>query len=234
MDEFVVKKVDMTDHGKAPHPNVHTIIIKVKDIDARASNMVAMLTDTSWLNKLAPVEKATFSATSKRTIVKLVELIKARANDEVTADFGEFMVSDAAQNALQDCLNHSKVPLAELLKEKISGNPGFDFHTESSLNHIAFGEAKYSGVNNPYPAAINQIIEFIALEKDSAELNIIQNFVSQNAIQNSLAGKRAYVAAFSVNGQNPNRILANALECKGMDELLKFPEIFLIGVQIDA
>lgn len=226
-----IKKENMADYKKVTSSTVYSVIVKVEDIDSHANEMLSTISSTSWLSKLAPVEQASFDATSKRTILKLVGLIKKSSTDGITAEFGEYMVSNVAQSVLESQLTHKKVPLAELLKEKISGNPGFDFHTETSGKHIAFGEAKYSSVTNPHANAVNQIVEFICLEKDKAELTILQHFVSADAIKKSLDGAKAYVAAFSINSENPQEIIKNVLLSENIDPLLSFPEVFVIGVQ---
>lgn len=224
----------MTDYGKNFPSVVYSIIIKIKDVEGRAKKMFDTISNTSWLNELKPVEKATFKARSQRSITKMCNLIINRAENEVTKEFGEFMISESAQTILQDNLGHIKVPLAELLKEKISGNPGFDFHTESSSKLISFGEAKYSAKIDPHQKAITQIVDFIKLEKDTAELAIIQNFVSKDAIDKSLTGQKAYVVAFSINSKDPKLIISKALSSNAIESLLTFPELFVIGVQVDA
>jgi hypothetical protein len=226
-----VKKENMADYGKVTSSVVYSAIVKIIDINTRASEMIQTISSTSWLSKLAPVEKKSFDATSKRTILKLVDLIQKSSSSGITAEFGEYMISDVAQNVLESQLTHKKVPLAELLKEKVSGNPGFDFHTETKGNHIAFGEAKYSSVTNPHANAVNQIVEFIGLQKDDAELTLIQHFVSKDAVSKSLSGAKAYVAAFSINSDSPQKIIDNVLRSENIDPLLSFPEVFIIGVQ---
>ena len=142
------------------------------------------------------------------------------------------MISDTAQLSLELEHLHTKVPLAELLKEKVSGNPGFDFHTESDRNHIMFGEAKYSGGITPRAKAINQITDFITLEKDNAELIILENFVSEEAIKNAEEEKKGYVAAFSLNSDNPDLIFINALNSDAIISLFAYPELYLIAIQV--
>lgn len=230
MEIISIKKEDMSEYGKTTTGLVFSAHVKIKNIESRAAEMIEIISNTSWIDKLNAVEKATFMARSQRTIEKLVGLIRSRVEDEITTEFGEFLVSETAQSTL-GALGHSKVPLAELLKEKVTGNPGFDFHTESESKLIAFGEAKFSSSTNPHPIALNQISKFIKLEKDTAELIIIQNFVSAEATENSLNGKRAYVAAFSINSKNPEQIIRNALMSTAIDPLLNFPEIYVIGIE---
>lgn len=234
MEIVSIEVNNMSMQGKNSQCIVHRVHVKIKDIESRASAMVAAISDTSWIANLGVVARASYGARSQRTIQKLVDLIVNRKDGVLTEEFGEFLISDTAQSALVTGFNHIKVPLAELFKEKVSGNPGFDFHTETDLNIIAFGEAKYSGSINPHSKAIDQIVKFIGLEKDINELVDLEKFVSSGAISNSLVGKKAFVAAFSVNGADPMRIIKNALKVASFNELLSFPEIYVIGVEIDA
>ena len=233
MEIISFKKEDMSEYGKTATGSVFSAHVKIKDIETRASEMIRIISDTSWNEKLNAVERASFRARSQRTIEKLVDLIKSRIENEISTEFGEFLVSETAQSTL-GALGHTKVPLAEILKEKVTGNPGFDFHTESGSKIVAFGEAKFSSTINPHPNALNQIVEFIELEKDTAELIIIQNFVSVEATENSLNGKRAYAAAFSINSDSPENIIKNALKSSAINPLLAFPEIYVIGIETDA
>ncbi|MDH3324618.1 MAG: hypothetical protein OEL89_03200, partial [Candidatus Peregrinibacteria bacterium] len=59
-------------------------------------------------------------------------------------------------------------------------------------------------------------------------------FASEEAIEKSLDGKRAYVAAFSINSKNPEKIIKNVLKSEAIDSLLNFPEIYIIGIETDA
>lgn len=143
------------------------------------------------------------------------------------------MISLSAQDALESTLQHRKVPLAEIFKERLTGNSGFDFHTESHSNMVAFGEAKYSGSINPYSNALVQIVDFISDEKDVIELTDLSKFVSDGAIDNAIRGEKAYIAAFSINAAKPGRIFTNILKSKYIKDLLSYPELYLIGVEVD-
>lgn len=234
MEIVSLKKEDMNEYGKIAKGIVYSAHVKINDIEARATEMVTSISNISWIRELDAIEQASYSARSKRTIKKLVELIVNRVENQITDELGEFMVSKTAQSTLINNLNHKEVPLAELLKEKDTGNPGFDFHTETTTDFIAFGEAKYSGKRNPHGKALSQIVKFIGLEKDTAELTDLKNFVSKIAVNNSLKGKKAFVAAFSINSDKPEDIIKNALKSKFIDHLLDFPEIYIIGVEVNA
>lgn len=234
MEVVSVDIVDLSARCKGDPCLVHVLHIRIKDLDARAEEMLSAIQDTSWILPLDAVGQISFKAMSQRTIKKLVRLIVERSKTDLTAEFGEYLISESAQSVLSLHLAHKKVPLAELLKEKVSGNPGFDFHTESVAELIAFGEAKYSGSENPYTKALEQIGEFIDLEKDSAELIMLKNFVSEKAVKNYVSGHKAYVAAFSINSASPRKILSNAVAHALVDPLLSHKELYIVGVEIDA
>ncbi|MBP6888788.1 MAG: hypothetical protein KBC21_03730 [Candidatus Pacebacteria bacterium] len=227
------EKVDMAKYGHISTCHVHCVHAKVTNLHERAKEMVRTISDTSWISKLDTVGKVTFEATSERTIKKLVEDIISKVSDEPTREFGEYMISLGALDLLESGHQHTKVPLAELLKDKIIGNPGFDFHTESTKNNIIFGEAKYSGTITPRADALDQIAKFIQLKKDSADLNVLQHFVTPVAVSNfTEKNKRGYVAAFSLNSPDVTLIFKNALESKVVTELIDHEELYLIAIEI--
>lgn len=228
------KHENMDDYGKTTECNVYSIHVKVDDISSKAKEMITMIQDTSWINDLEIIERRTFEARSQPTIDKLVNDILLKVSTSVSEEFGEFLISVTAQNSLELQYSHNKVPLAELFKEKKTGNPGFDFHTETKTQLLAFGEAKYSGSSNPYRNAITQISSFIENKKDEMELSDLKNFVSEESIENALENKKAFVAAFSINAQNPTQIIQNALSSEYIDELLVYNEVYIIGIEIDA
>ncbi len=234
MEIVSFKNEDMNDYGKSTTCDVYTMHIKIKDISTRAKEMIDTLADTSWINKLEFIPRTSYQARAERTIDKLINDILMKVTNTVSSEFGEFLVSVTAQDTLEIKYNHTKVPLAELLKEKVTGNPGFDFHTESHTNLIAFGEAKYSGVTNKYNTAIKQIKEFIELKKDDAEVVDLQHFVSKDTIRNFELSKKAFIAAFSINDENPSDVIEKALNSKYIDHLLIHDEVYIIGIEIDA
>lgn len=224
--------VDMTEYGKMSKADVFCIHVKVLDIEGRVKKIIASISDTSWINGLDAIEGASYAARAKKTIKKLVEEVLAGTISMVTSDLGEYIVSDTAQQTLKDTCGHTLIPLAELWKEKISGNPGFDFHTETPTRFIAFGEAKYRSNINPHTIAIEQIVTFIEDEKDIMELADLKHFSSEEASGNVIQEKKAFVAAFSLNGKNYKTIFDTALTSKSIDPLLNYPEIYLVGIEI--
>lgn len=227
------EKVDMQKYEQVTDCDVYAIHVVIDNIESRAAEMINTISSTSWIAKLSAVDQVSFTARAKQTIEKLVNEIFSKITTSVTDEFGEYLVSLSAQDALESSLSHKKVPLSELFKERKTGNSGFDFHTESHTSIVAFGEAKYSGSTNPYSDALVQIIDFISNEKDKMELADLQKFVSDVAIESALKDKRAYIAAFSINAARPAQIFSNILKSEYIKDLLLYPELYLIGVEID-
>ncbi len=225
---------EMSDYDQNATGKIYSLAIDLSDIELRVQEMHQVITDTSWLKPLDIIDHATYKARSKPTIEKVVNEILQNIESEISVDFGEYMVSDSAQTALAEHLNHMRLPLAELLKEKISGNPGFDFHTESHDSIIAFGEAKYSGVANAHGRALKQIGEFIVAEKDIQELSDLRKFVTDSAIQNAVNGKKAFCAAFSIVSDDILSIMKNALDSEHISELYCYEAVYLVGVKVSA
>ncbi len=224
----------MSELSQASEGKIYSLAICISNIEERVKEMYNTVTDTSWLKPLDIVDELTYSARSQPTIDKVVNEILNNVQSELSEEFGEYMISDTALSTLHEYLKHFRLPLAELIKEKISGNPGFDFHSEATEAVITFGEAKYSGVGNAHGRALKQINEFILAKKDTQELSDLRNFVSETAIQNATKGIRSYCAAFSVVSDEPLKIMQNALNSVHLNDLLQFEAIYLIGVKVNA
>lgn len=228
------KKENLIEYGIKNICDVYTIHVKISDVNIRAKEMINTISNMSWINKLDSVGQIAFKARAERTINRLVNEILSKVDNSVVSEFGEYMISDTAQCVLEKKCNHKKVPLAELLKEKVVGNPGFDFHTETTTELIAFGEAKYSKNNNPYVSASEQVVGFIHDKKDEADFIILERLVSRKSLDNAITKKKAYVVAFSINSVNPALIFKNALTSDAINKLFNYPELYLIGVEVDA
>ena len=196
------------------------------------SEMSAEIADTSWISNLAEFDQMLYNATAERTINKIVNDILTQVSNGLNTDIGEYIVSYSAQNALVNHYTHTKVPLAELLKEKISGNPGFDFHTISTKRFVVFGEAKFSMEHTPRAIALSQIKEFTTLKKDHAELGSLKPFIEDDVKANILNGMKGYAAAFSLNAQDIDTVFKNALRDDAIAEIARHNELFIIAIEV--
>ena len=204
---------------------VSLVAVKIEDVNGYAQELIGILSDTSWINALNAIGKISFEKTALRTIEKLVNDFKT-INNAITSSFGEYVVSISAGQSMGLLFNHIVFPISELWKEKLTNNHGFDFHTESPRSLISFGEAKYSKNSNPYTDAASQIINFIEMGKDGGDAALIAHFASKKSIENLLQSSRGFTIAFSLNSENIETILMNALGsdlivnlCKMCDEL---------------
>jgi hypothetical protein len=225
------QKETMTQYGKTTNCDVYTIHVKIVNVAARVSDMIKIISDKSWINKLDVLDQKSYTARAQRTIEKIVEDILKKVNNTVSSDFGEYLVSMSAGKALEDVHKHSVFPLSELWNERLSGNAGFDFHTESPSELIAFGEAKYNSNSNSHSTAINQTVGFITDEKDQMDLADLRRFASQNASNNAMTNKKAFVIAFSLHAPNYSQAFISALSSTAIDPLLSYPELYLIGIE---
>lgn len=210
---------------------IHCIHVVIDDVSAAIEEFKNIVSDTSWIGDLDELSQLTFSATAARTIDNIVNEIIGGMTSEINSDIGEYIVSYSAQSALETQLGHIKIPLAELLKEKIGGNPGFDFHTISEKRFLIFGEAKYSADETPRGIAVNQIGDFIGLSKDYAELNSFRAFLDVDIQKNMIDGRRGYAAAFSFNADNIDTIFKNAVESEKFNELICHVQLYLLAIE---
>ncbi len=206
--------------------------IKVHDIKKRANTLIKDFSDTCWISKLDPATAFAYKERVEQTALDLIKNVLEKVDNTITEKFGEIIVSSSARDILGLHYNHQTFPLAELWKEKNLGNPGFDFHTQTPTNLIAFGEAKYSSTSNSYGKAIQQIDDFIINGKDKKELSDLRNFASIFAQKNMHeSGLRVFVAAFSLYPHDNERLLKQIMKNKHLSNLLKYPELYIIGVE---
>lgn len=229
----------MSDHGIDTHCDVYALHIRVTDFKKIVSEMMESFRDLSWVNNLHPIDRKSYSSKAEQAIELIVDGILEKIQDEISIDIGEYLVSEVALRSLNEMYDHERLPAADLFKERRRGNGGFDFHTESKTPNLMFGEAKFSKGSTKYTEALGQINDFIDDNKDTNELSDLRHFVSdilQTALEEEALPafpRRGYVAAFSINAKDPNTIMNNAIEHEHLKRLLNYPEVYLIGVEVE-
>lgn len=235
----VVSDVDWgCDHLELPAlatGSIRACKVTVSDVGKLAEELAKTVVDTSWMAGLDKGARRAYEKTVAETAGVLVDIFKAVSPSGPTVvikeDFGELMVSMGAARALCQIFGHYEVPLAELWKPQVKQNEGFDFHTVCKYERINFGEAKYSAKKSPHGVAVDQISKFIAAEKHFRDRPHLEKLVSASAIQNLDNEEFGVVAAFSVNADNPDVVLKNAIEkAKALAGAHKISQIYLIGV----
>lgn len=161
-----------------------------------------------------------------------MSLIK-KTTGKLTKDAGEYVVSELAREAIVSELNYLDIPLAELLGKKISGNPGFDFHSQNNAtNTVIFGEAKYVTAHSGYPRAIDQIKAFVDDKKDIADIADLRDFCSADALSRVVDGFKGFAAAFSAKSTPSDRLISAITAKDSFQELLKYEEVILVAVNL--
>lgn len=216
---------------------INYLQIQISNIEEHAEELIKTITETSWVEQLDEYSKFNYQNKVKQTSLALVEIFKNPVtNTHLSEDFGEYVISLDAGKSLEQQLKHKVFPLAEFWKEKVIGNPGFDFHTETPSKLLNFGEAKYRSSGNAYAEAADQINRFIEPEirKDHGDIiNLKSIGASEEAIKNLMADIRAFTLAYSVNSTDQDKIEKNVFKNEEVKKLIqnKMP-LFFIGVQI--
>ena len=155
-------------------------------------------------------------------------------NPVVSRDTGEKLVSEVSRRTLVEDYSYWNMPIAELFKQKVDGNPGFDFHTVTPDGTLLmFGEAKYVANTNAYNSAFNQIPDFIKEGKDMKDLFEIRDFMpSPTPLDNANNGIKGYVAAFSTNKTDDKDIISKVTGHKNYAQLSQYPQFIAIAVDL--
>ncbi|MYM84115.1 hypothetical protein GTP44_19445 [Duganella sp. FT50W] len=219
--------------SSAADKNIKLCFVEVKDLHAFATALVEVVLDNSWITNLDDRYRRAYSKTVSQTAAKLVNTFnKTASGGNVESDFGETMVSMGSSRALEMLFTHLRIPLAELWKPQISQNGGFDFHTTCLEKFINFGEAKYSSSANPYTDAISQAQDFLNDDKHLRDAPDLENLVDKQSMSYLDKDDFGVIAAFSVNAQKPELILANAfLAAQEMMKVKKIKNFYLVGVR---
>ena len=129
-------------------------------------------------------------------------------------------------------MDYLDIPLAELIKEKIVGNPGFDFYSENKNSILLFGEAKYVSHTNAYNKAFEQIEEFVNNGKDINDIASIDKFFSEEALDNANKGEKGYIAAFSSTEIDTDKLIRNIQNNVHFQKLSSHKELICVAVTI--
>lgn len=235
----VIKDVDWgCSHNELKNSEalIKSSIIKINDITKVAAELTKLVLDKSWMLSLDIRTQRSYRFTVEETAAELAGIFKkittnTTVDNKIGVEFGELVVSMGASRSLLKLFDHLSLPIAEIWKPQKKQNEGFDFHTVCPNDIINFGEAKYSGGSNPHGEAIDQINDFLDVEKHLRDTNHLVNLVCENACKNLDNDSFGVVAAFSINSDNYDLIMKNALDSikkKGL--LRKCKIVYLVGV----
>ena len=144
----------------------------------------------------------------------------------------KYVVSELARQALVNELKYLDIPLAELFKEQISGNPGFDFYSANLEQIIIFGEAKYNSRQNAYGKGMEQVNRFIVEEQDISDLNDIDKFFEDSSLSKAASGEKAYAVAFAAKTTKSEDIVKGIVSNKYYSNLATYKEVIYLAVNV--
>lgn len=215
--------------------NIHFFRIKInqENVSVTLREVLNCLNELSWLSKFdKEYMQNSFMKRATDTINYITSNIINGTESEVTTDSGEYVVSVLSKKTIVDKLDYLDIPLAELIKEKVVGNPGFDFYSENKNNILLFGEAKYVAKANAYNKALEQIEKFSISGKDINDIASIDRFFSEEALENANNGNKGYIAAFSSTEIETEELVKHIQDNVHFKKLSSHKELICVAVTI--
>ena len=218
-------------------PKAKLIRIEPTDLTITLRDIYLSLSDLCWINNLPNVSdmfKMSIRKRAENTISELGAELKLNPDSSVSSSAGEYIVSELAHSTVVNDFGYMDIPLAELIKQKVKGNPGFDFFAVNGKTVVmVFGEAKYDASSNAYNRALNQIVRFVEKEgKDVLDMMDLEHLVPEKAKENMEGGIKGYIAAFSSTYMPDDKLKANIEKNKYYQALLKYEEVTCVAVSI--
>lgn len=215
------------------HSNILFIRIEPEDLSVTIRNIIDSFSDMSWISKFdKPYMRASFLKRAEASAKYLADKIQKEDDSDITKDSGEYVVSELARQTLVKRLKYLDIPLAELFKEQVSGNPGFDFYSANKEEIIIFGEAKYNSRQNAYGIGMEQVDRFIQEGQDLSDLNDIDKFFNNKSLEYANLGDKAYAIAFASKKTSSEKIIDGIISNAHYDNIAVHKEVIFIAVNI--
>ena len=222
------KKIDVENYNSITY-----IRIDPENLSVTIRDIITSLSNLSWIAKFdKSYIRNSFFKRAEDTAEYLADKILKDDGDKITEDSGEYVVSELAREALVIELKNLDVPLAELFKEQVSGNPGFDFYSANKEKVIIFGEAKYSSGRNAYGIGMEQVDRFIREGQDVSDLNDIDKFFEEESLKLADKGDKAYAIAFAAKGTASDMIIKGIIRNKHYKDIAINKEVIFLAVNV--
>lgn len=216
-----------------PNTNITFIRVDIENLSITIKEIITVLSELSWISKFdKSYMRSSFEKRASDTAKYLSHSLKVGKDDSVTSNTGEYVVSELAREAIVKELGYLDIPLAELFKEQVVGNPGFDFYSVNNDEIIVFGEAKYLAKQNAYGSGMKQVAKFIRTKQDVSDMNDIDKFFSEKSLNAADRGEKAYSIAFSSKITSSDRIIKGIKRNKQYTELAKHKELIFVAVNV--
>ena len=199
------------------------IRVTPEDLTVTIRDIINTFSDLSWVSKFdKDYIRSSFEKRAKDTADYLADSLKLNKDDSVTGSTGEYVVSELARTAIVTELNYLDIPLAELFKEQVVGNPGFDYYSANNADIIIFGDAP-PGSTGGRPRRRH---------RPGADLIDISCFFNDQSLNAANRGEKAYAIAFSSKGTSTEKIITGIKKNKNYNDLIKYKELIFVAVNI--
>lgn len=229
-----MKVIECRSVAHVDNKNITFMRIDPENLQDTLSQIMGSLMNLSWLSRFdEDYLKNSFKKRAEETIADIKKKFEDCSDDNVTKEAGEYVVSELARESLVRHMSYLHIPLAELLGMKISGNPGFDFHSQNNTtNTVIFGEAKYNSRQSAYATAVSQVSKFIEDCKDVKQLAELRDFCSSEALTRANDGFKGFAIAFSAKSTASTSLIDSVIKHQEFIKLLPFEEIVIVAVNI--
>lgn len=227
---------DIVQHEGGSGSKVRLLRVEISNTRPVVEAAIERVADTFWANEvLDDFTRQGFLTRAQSTIDSLTTSLESAIDNAITSSTGEYVVSIAAHCIVESIYNYKALPLAEIIKEKKSGSPGFDYHHEKDGLLLLFGEAKYTSAGNAYNNAFKQIVGHIGAGKDEKEAVDLTHFITDSTKTNFLNGKKGFTAAFSTKGRSfdVEKLKAGITNNDYYKKLLEYEELIVVAVDIN-
>jgi len=214
-------------------PHITFIRIEPTDINLTLSDVFKSMSDIAWISDFdKKYTRDSFEIRAVETINYITNNIIAEADNEITKDTGEIVVSELSRLAVINEMGYLDIPLAELFKSQAVGNDGFDFFSKNLDKVILFGEAKFNSRQNAYGAAFEQIARFENQKQDVSDINDIAEFCCEESLNNHSQGKKGFIASFASKTTSSVNMINAIKRNTNYNKLVGFEEIICIAVNV--
>lgn len=214
-------------------PHITFMRIEPTDINLTLSDIFKSMSDIAWISDFdKKYTRDSFEIRAVETINYIANNIIAEADNEITKDTGEIVVSELSRLAVINEMGYLDIPLAELFKSQAVGNDGFDFFSKNLDKVILFGEAKFNSRQNAYGAAFEQIARFENQKQDVSDINDIAEFCCEESLNNHSQGKKGFIASFASKTTSKENMINAIKRNANYNKLVGFEEIICIAVNV--
>lgn len=228
-----MKILECREIDKENYDNIKFIRIDPENLLVTIREIITSFSDMAWISKFdKEYIRNSYKKHAQDTAAYLAKKITENGEEKVVENAGEYVVSELARKALVDKLGYLDVPLAELFKEQVSGNPGFDFYSANKDKIIIFGEAKYNSRQNAYGKGMEQVDRFIVEQQDISDLTEIDKFFEEISLEKVNQGEKAYAVAFASKKTKSDDIIKGIMKNKYYKNLAVHKEIIYLAVNI--